>query len=518
MAAQSGPQQPYDVCIVGLGPVGATLAALLTRYGLRVFAADKSQDVYPLPRAAHFDDEIMRVFQQLGVAEDVLPHTQQPASYEFVNADREVLLRFENVGLTTPSGWFKAYMFHQPAVENALRALLHRSPLATVSLGCEFVQARDDGGQVAVQFDCGGERGTVLASFLVGCDGAWSPVREGCGVKLDDYGFDEPWLVIDARLTPGVRVPPSPLQLCDPARPTTCTQMGPGRHRWEFMLRPEDTPEQALEEATIRKWLKPWGAEAVEIERKAVYRFHGLVAERWRQGRVLLAGDAAHQMPPFAGQGMCSGIRDAANLAWKLAFIVGGQADEGLLDSYQREREPQVRAIVEQAINMGKVVCTLDPEVAAERDRRMLADRAEGRHSSSPPLKLTDGCLIAGAPGAGEIFPQPWADLRGHVLRLDDVLGDGTWLIRDDEAEVPPGSEVREFRLSSPLLQPFVADLKAWLAEHKARAVLVRPDRYVFGSGDPDVLRSQFRAQLRGADRTSPAMAQAREAAMRSST
>jgi len=517
LAIESSPEEQFDVCIVGLGPVGATLAALLTRYGVRVFAAEKSTEVYPLPRAAHFDDEIMRVFQQLGIAEEVLPHTQLAASYDFVNADREVLLRFENTGLKTPSGWFKAYMFHQPAVENALRALVQRSTRATVSLGCEFVQAETHADHIIAHFESGGLRRAVRARFLVGCDGAWSPVREGCGIELDDYGFDEPWLVIDARLTPGVTVPPSPLQLCDPARPTTCTQMGPGRHRWEFMLRPEDTPEQALQEASIRAWLKPWGAEHVEIERRAVYRFHGLVAKTWRKGRVLLAGDSAHQMPPFAGQGMCSGIRDAAGLSWRLALILNEQAGEALLDSYQLEREPHVREIVEQAISIGRVVCTLDPEVAAERDKRMLADRAAGRHAAAPSLKLKEGCLLPDAAGAGEIFPQPWAETGAGVVRLDDVLGDGAWLISDDEARRVDGA-VRHFRLSSPALQPFAAELKAWLAEHGARAVLVRPDRYVFGAGDPDRLLREFHTRLKGDGQTSSAPPQPGEVVIGSST
>jgi len=490
----------YDVCVVGLGPVGATLSCLLAKYGLRVFAADRSEEVYPLPRAAHFDDEIMRIFQQLGIVDAVLPHTQQASAYEFVNAERQVLLRFDNVGLRTPSGWFKAYMFHQPAVESALRALLRRSPLVDVELGWEFRSLEQAGADdVTASFETEGGLRQVSARYLVGCDGAWSPVREGCGIALDDYGFDEPWLVIDARLTPGVEVPPDPLQLCDPARPTTCTMMGPGRHRWEFMLRPEDSPEQALEDANIRTWLKPWGAAGVEIERKAVYRFHGLVAKQWRQGRVLLAGDAAHQMPPFAGQGMCSGIRDAANLAWRLAFVVRRGADERLLDSYQVEREPHVRAIVEQAIGMGLVVCTLDPEVAAARDKTMLADRAAGRGAGPPAPAPTDGCFLRGSAGAGEIFPQPWAQAAdGGALRLDDVLGDGAWLIHDDHGGQTVGADgVTWFHISAPIMAPFAQQLRAWLAAHGGKAVLVRPDRYVFGTGDPRTLLRAFHQQLR---------------------
>jgi 3-(3-hydroxy-phenyl)propionate hydroxylase len=169
-------------------------------------------------------------------------------------------------------------------------------------------------------------------------------VRQAVGIGLFDYGFDEPWLVVDVKLQPGARAPDVNLQVCDPARPTTCVLSGPGRHRWEFMLLPGETSEDVLRDGFIESLLAPWDCGPLEIERRAVYRFHGLVAETWRLGRVLLAGDAAHQMPPFAGQGLCSGLRDAANLAWKLDAVLGGRAHEALLDTYQPEREPHTRA------------------------------------------------------------------------------------------------------------------------------------------------------------------------------
>jgi 3-(3-hydroxy-phenyl)propionate hydroxylase len=212
-----------------------------------------------------------------------------------------------------------------------------------------------------------------------------------------------------------------------------------------------------------------------------------------------LAGDAAHQMPPFAGQGMCSGVRDAANLAWRLSFVVRRRADESLLDGCQAEREPHVRAIVEQAISMGRVVCTLDPEVAAARDKTMLADRAAGRSAGPPPPAPTDGCFLQGSAGAGEIFPQPWTQAAdGSTLRLDDVLGDGAWLIYDDRGgQIADADGVTSFHLSAPIMAPFAQQLRAWLAAHCETAVFVRPDRYVFGTGDPRTLLRAFHQQLR---------------------
>jgi 3-(3-hydroxy-phenyl)propionate hydroxylase len=289
------------------------------------------------------------------------------------------------------------------------------------------------------------------------------------------------------------------MQLCDPERPTTCVLSGPGRHRWEFMLLPGETSEQVLEEAFIQDLLAAWDCGPLEVERRAVYRFHGLVAERWRVGRVLLAGDAAHQTPPFAGQGMCSGIRDAANLAWKLDAVLTDQASEALLDTYQPEREPHARALIELAIGMGRVVCTLDREAAAARDAEMLARQAAGA-APLPPLRAApfkQGCVLAGTAGAGELFPQPTRGAGRRRRRLDDGLGDGPWLISRRPAA--PVAGIATHHLGEPTLAPFSADLLAWLEARGTEAVLVRPDRYVFGTGEPAALAAAWAAALKAA-------------------
>jgi 3-(3-hydroxy-phenyl)propionate hydroxylase len=324
-------------------------------------------------------------------------------------------------------------------------------------------------------------------------------VREACGIGLFDYAFDEPWLVLDVLVGPDAKMPTDNLQICDPARPTTCVLMGPGRHRWEFMLLPGETVETVTDDAFITSLLRPWGcADKVEVERKAVYRFHGLVAETWRQGRALLAGDAAHQTPPFAGQGMCSGLRDAANLAWKLAAFVHDGADEVLLDTYQTEREPHARALIERAIHMGRVVCATDPAAVAARDAAMLAQRREQPLGTlPPPPDMTVGCILAGSPGAGETFPQPWAEVGGRTRRLDDVLGRGAWLIATSgAARTAQPSRLAPIGLDDPRLAPFRADVGAWLAKRDAEAVLVRPDHCVFGTGRADALAEAYAAAL----------------------
>jgi 3-(3-hydroxy-phenyl)propionate hydroxylase len=489
-----------DLLVVGLGPVGAALAALLVQQDLSVIAVDKDVDVYPMPRAAHFDHEIMRLFQQLGVADEVLRHARVPPAYEFRNAAGEVLMRFELDHGPSPSGWPASFMFHQPGLENALRARVDAAPNADVRLGHRFVGLAQDAESVTAQVEnADGERRTIRARYVIGCDGASSAVRGACGVALDDYQFDEPWLVVDVHVGADARLPTGNLQICDPAGPTTCVLMGPGRHRWEFMLRPDQTASDVLDDDYVRERLRPWGcADDVTIERKAVYRFHALVAKAWRQGRVLLAGDAAHQTPPFAGQGMCSGLRDAANLAWKLAAILRLGASEALLDTYQTEREPHTRALIERAIGMGRVVCTADPAQAAARDAALLADRRAGRQPPlPPPPDLGLGCLMTGAPGAGQLFPQPWAVADGQTLRLDDALGPGPWLISRLKPPVGPwpGPMLR-IGLDDPRLAPFHARIGAWLDKRGADTVLVRPDRYVFGAGSADQLEHAFAGHM----------------------
>ncbi len=475
-----------DVLIVGLGPVGAALAGLLADAGISVIALDRDTEVYPLPRAVHFDHEIMRLFQQMGIADAVLAHTRTTTSYEFRAKDGQVLIGFDGLARPGPSGWSSSYMFHQPGLEHALRAKLAASAKVDIRLATRFEGLVQHADHVSAAFIGPDGAATLRARYLVGCDGASSGVREAIGGELDDYAFDEPWLVVDAIVPDISKLPDINLQICDPARPTTCVLSGPGRHRWEFMLLPGETPEAVIEDDFIRPLIAQWdGAEEITIERKAVYRFHGLVAKAWRDGRVLLAGDSCHQMPPFAGQGMCSGLRDAANLAWKLAAVIKGEAGEALLDTYQTEREPHVRGYIQLAIGMGRTVCALDPAVAAARDAQMLAQKTSG---AAPPLlppapALGGGCLLAGDENAGRLFPQPWASADGGAMKLDDVLGPGAVLIHEGPAGTSPSPSVRSMSTADRRLAPFREPVAKWLADRGVDAVLIRPDHYIFGAG-----------------------------------
>ncbi len=464
-----------DVLIVGGGPTGVTLGILLAQRGVRVTIAEKEAEIYPLPRAAHLDHEVMRILQEAGVADAVAATSRTTPRYDFLTAGREILLRFEGSDQIGPGGWPIGNMIHQPSVERALRDVLAGLPSATL-LSSWTYEGHDIGTEgVIAHFSTPDGPQDVTARYLVGADGARSPVRTAAQIAFDDLGFEEPWLVVDTIVQDVARLPDANLQICDPARPTTCVLMGEGRHRWEFMILPGESPDDVRDPAFVETLLQPWDvAGAVTVERLAVYTFQARIAQHWRKGPVLLAGDAAHQTPPFAGQGMCSGLRDAANLAWKLATILRDGAPEALLDSYQQERSPNLRATIEMAIMMGRTVCITDPQAAAARDAQMLAARAAGNSPDGsvayPPI--SSGAILADTPGAGSYFPQP---LAADGSRLDAVLGAGWWLI-DTQSRLDP------------CLAPFMVTIDAWLAAHGATAVLVRPDRYVFGTGDAATL------------------------------
>src|SRR5436309_3376397 len=433
----------YDVAIVGYGPVGQTLAILLGQRGWKVGVFEKQPAAYPLPRAVHFDHEVARILQAAGLGGE-LPRLSEPADvYEWKNAAGETLLRIgsKDAGLC---GWPEANMFSQPDLEQALDARSRSLPAVTVHRGCEVVDLRpdDEGSAVSIANPDGTDE--VHGRWVVGCDGTNSFVRRHLGSTVTDLGFFIDWLIIDV-------IPHEPRvwdpingQICDPARPTTVVSGGPGRRRWEFMRLPGESIADLNNESTAWRLLEPWQLDArnATLERHAVYTFQARWVDGWRKGRLLLAGDAAHQMPPFAGQGMCSGIRDAANLAWKLDLVLAGKAGERLLDTYASERIPQVRQAIELSIALGKVICVADPAAAAARDAAMIAAaRATGLTPPLPAPVMGPGLRLDGDPLAGHLFPQGEVR-RGDAIGLfDDVVGRGFTLLSpaaDPASLLPP--------------------------------------------------------------------------------
>ena len=501
----------YQVAVVGFGPSGAVAAALLGHHGLRTLAVDRLRTVYDKPRAIAIDHEILRLFDNLGVAERVLPYVAPfPASQHF-GADGQLIRRIDMVPQPYPLGYTPSMVFSQPPVEEALREQAGSYASVEVALGTELLslEQSDEGVTLHLQSDDGKAR-TVTADYVIACDGASSSVRQQLGIAFEDLVFDEPWLVVDVLVHEHAlgKLPGTAAQFCDPARPTTFI-IGPGKHRrWEIMLLPGEDPRTMEQPAQVWELLSRWiTPEDATLWRAASYRFHALVAMEWRRGRVFLAGDAAHQQPPFIGQGMCQGLRDVSNLAWKLDRVLKGRSGDDLLDTYAEERAEHVRELTARIKAIGQVICERDPDAARARDARILAEgggrpRTITRQEIVPPL--TKGLLASRLhPAQGTLFPQPWISTGGRRHLLDAAVGGGWRLVLDGRIEfgLPDETRRQAQRLGLKILRVHAGDhasaapgkvgegvvseidgvVARWFDAYRCRAAIVRPDHYVFG-------------------------------------
>jgi flavoprotein hydroxylase len=488
-----------DVAIVGCGPVGLCLTVLLAQRGRSVVVLERWPEPYPLPRAVHFDHEVGRVLQACGVGDRLRAISEPAEVYEWRNGAGTTLLRFGRIG-AGPSGWPESSMFSQPDLEALLAARAGELPGVDIRRGVEVTAVTQTGDDVVVGAATGE---AVRARYAAGCDGANSTVRGLAGIAVVDLGFFYDWLIVDVVLDEPRVFDPLNLQICDPARPTTVVSGGPGRRRWEFMRLPGESLPALDDEARAWELLAPWdvGPHNARLDRHAVYTFQARHAERWRAGRVLLAGDAAHQMPPFAGQGMGAGVRDAANLAWKLDLVLAGRAPEALLDTYEQERLPGARAAIELSMALGKVICVPDAAEAAARDEAMAAAVTAEPTAAPEPPGLGAGCVHPASPHAGRLFVQGTDGGRP----FDDAHGAGWRLVTVDAAPVDPGDREWFATISGRIVALAEPDATyaGWFAENGATWALQRPDFHLYGTATDAAGAADLLAHLRDALRAS---------------
>lgn len=504
----------FDVIQVGYGPVGQAMAYFLGEKGYNVAVFERWPSLFPLPRAAAFDHEIMRIFQEMDVASKINERIIPIKRYQWVNAERQQLLEVPYGGADV-SGWENGYLMYQPDLEILMDERVKSIENVKVYQGWQVESFEDFGDYIEVTVRKGeassngqwvgtDEVEVYQAKYLIGADGANSIVRNSLNIDQHDLGFGETFAVIDFKPKDPLILDhlPEAYQICDPKRPTTVIKrLGIEHIRFEFMVLPHEDPNTFLEEENIQNLISPWlSPDDGEIIRKTMYKFSSLLAKQWIHNNIFLIGDAAHLTPPFMGQGMCSGIRDAKNLSWKLDLVFKGICDASIFESYQLERYPHSETLIQMAVDLGKVICVPSVEEAAKRDALFM----EGKVPPMPPMPgLVDGILYRDENGqlkenAGKLSLQSAVKFNGNEGLFDNVVGRGFILYTFDEnienyltAEQKKALKALDVKIAiltehekPNYIHDFSQKYKEFFEENNIKAVLVRPDYYMFGSVD----------------------------------
>ena len=500
--------QETEVAIVGAGPVGLMVANLLGLAGVRVVVLERNRGLLGLPRAIAYDAETLRLFAQVRLFNEIAPGLVQDPHVRHVNARNKTLMAadFER-GLY---GQSSLGTFYQPDFERVLLKGLSRFDTVSVAFEHAATDFEQSGTGVVLKIAAPEGERTLRARYVVACDGGTSGIRGRLGLKLIGSTYAEHWLVVDA-IVKGHGVKQITFN-CDPRRPSVELPAVGDRVRWEFMQLPGESEETLKSEANVRALVKQRsGTEIFEIERKTVYAFHARVAERWRVQRIFLAGDAAHLMPPFAGQGMNGGMKDAVNLSWKLAAVLRGEADEGILDTYEVERAPIVRKIVDVSRRLGSIIMPTNKIAAAMRDAVFaglnLSSRFRafiGRGGVRPLPAICRSALTGAGRDAltGQMMPQPAVSSAQGRAPLDQFLSCHQWMVLGLGVDPVSMLSRRDLAILEALGARFIclngasktpktlalqcddAAFAEWANRHDARGLLVRPDRFIAGRLD----------------------------------
>lgn len=484
----------YDVAVVGYGPTGATAANLLGQCGLKVVVIERDPDIYSRARAISTDEEVMRVWQSVGLAarlqRDMLPG--RPLAFVDTGGRAFIETVITGRGCGHPSQQF----LYQPAVDEVLREGVARFANVDVLLEHECLRVANRADHVELLLgDLRADTFTRLrASYVIAADGGSSPTRGLLGVGYSGRTYAERWVVIDTKVLREWDAHDRLRFHCNPERPTVDCPTPLGHHRWEYPVGPGEEEQELVTDEAVWRVLRAQGItpDHVEILRAVVYNHHVRVADRWRVGRVFLAGDAAHAMPPWIGQGMSAGVRDAANLCWKLAAVLRGEAPDSVLDSYEAERRPHVTEVTRRAVIVGRLITERRSVVAAFRNHVLRAlTKVPGvlaagqRRFWIPEARYVDGFFTTSNPAVGRQIPQPTITQRGVSMPLDDLVG-GTWTVVYTGA-LPAGAQAWQ-RLGVPAHRIAEPSVTRWLRARGADSVVLRPDGFIYaaaGSGEP---------------------------------
>ena len=472
----------YDIVIIGLGPVGATLANILGQYNISTLVLDQETSAYHLPRAVAFDDEVMRIFQSIGLAEQMAEIAEIGGNAHFVDGKDKIILSWIRPQKLSENSHSVSYRFHQPDLEEVLRNGLKRFPSVTKRWSSQVIslsQSKNDATLVYTDI-ISNKNYTINTSYIIGCDGARSLTRNYINSNVEDFGFREPWLVVDLVLkVPSNDSSRESFHYCGLDRSASSAFVGFKRKRWEFRLKSDDIPEEITKPKNVWKLLERWiGPNEASIERAAVYTFESIIARQWHTGRILIAGDAAHQTPPFMGQGMCAGIRDVANLGWKLERIIKRNISRDLLRTYQTERYPHVKEFIELTIQMGEIINKTKTAIVAGN----VTNPEDGPQSLGQlKPKLGPGPSSGNIKFRGHLFPQP--RLEGGEL-LDDLIGSRSALILLANFQAQLSEQIIKviMEMDIAVIVDASTKLEDWFNNNKTSAALIRPDRYIAGT------------------------------------
>ncbi|MEV0671510.1 bifunctional 3-(3-hydroxy-phenyl)propionate/3-hydroxycinnamic acid hydroxylase [Mycobacterium sp. NPDC050441] len=482
------------VVVIGAGPTGVTAATLLAQYGVDCLVLDRWAQVYPQPRAVHLDDEIFRIVARLGIGDEFAAISRPTLGLRLLDSSMHVLAEFSRDNALSRNGFPQANMFDQPEFEAVLRTNLARRSHAELRGDVEVTDVADDGrGRVRVTYAdrTDGSEHIVEADYALGCDGANSIVRSRIGSGMQDLGFEQRWLVVDVATAADLGHWEGVDQVCDPGRAGTYMRIGETRYRWEFQLLDGETAADFATLDALGPLIRPWvdhvSSAELELVRVTEYTFRAQLADRWRRGRIFLLGDAAHLTPPFVGQGMGAGLRDAMNLAWKLAGVLTEALPTDVLETYEQERKPHARHMIRLALAVGRAM-TAGGEFG-NLIRRMVVPRLHWLPGLSTNIvdsetpALHRSALVQKSRThrqlAGRLCPNP---LVGNGTRLDSVLGDGFAVVTVTPPS-PAELALAEQRGAVVHLAAPGSELASWLRRGRADAAIIRPDRTVMRAG-----------------------------------
>lgn len=478
------------VVVVGAGPTGTTVATLLAQYGIRCLLLDRWAAVYPQPRAVHLDDEIYRIVARLGIADEFAAISRPAQGLRLLDPAMRILAEFRRDTALSVNGFPQANMFDQPDLEALLRTNLKRYPSVELRGNVEVtgVAEKHDGRITVTYIDRTDDSSHVVETdYLLGCDGANSVVRAQIGGQMHDMKFDQRWLVVDAATDSDLDQWDGVHQVCDPVRAGTYMRIGPTRYRWEFRLLPGESADDFRTMQALRPLIAPWTSNVadddIELIRVTEYTFRARIADRWRRENIFLLGDAAHLTPPFIGQGLGAGLRDAMNLAWKLAGVVTGELPPTVLDSYEQERKPHARHMIRIALTVGWAMTAggefgnLARRLLVTRMHFVPGMRGKVVGSRTPALHRSSFVRAGHVPGrlTGTLCPNSVCP-DGH--RLDDLLGNGFSVITATSPTAAQHATLASRGVTVCIAAPG-SELAEWLRRGHVSAAIVRPDRTV---------------------------------------